>query len=397
MDRHMNRVRVSTYLAASAGLAWGGAANGQNTPEIEPNQTKAQATVVLDLMQPGHTLSGNSQGSSTTGKGPTSADTFRIRTALTGFAIYRYRLVLITVGTAGHVCTIRGVNQIAAAQAPWPGAVGTAGVADVTLQQSSPATTPARFVQWYGFGKGEELYYRVAGTAATTGDYTATLERTTITPANIGSFPAGSLTISTLGQGHTTDTELWVYNGNFDPISGYANDDEAASAISGVPGTTGGSVQSVLKRNYTPGTYFVAVSNFSTANNLGSPCDDDFRGGPLMDFPGAICNDIATPIGNLQFSIGDGVNPAVVVPNTHSEPYIVTWFAFTVTGAGGGCYANCDGSTGTPLLTGNDFQCFADAFAAGLSTANCDGSTGTPALTGNDFQCFANAFAAGCS
>ena len=62
-----------------------------------------------------------------------------------------------------------------------------------------------------------------------------------------------------------------------------------------------------------------------------------------------------------------------------------------------GCYANCDGSTGSPVLTANDFQCFANAYAAGSSTANCDGSTGTPQLTANDFQCFANAYAAGCS
>ena len=61
------------------------------------------------------------------------------------------------------------------------------------------------------------------------------------------------------------------------------------------------------------------------------------------------------------------------------------------------CYANCDGSTGSPVLTANDFQCFANAFAAGSSSANCDGSTGTPSLTANDFQCFANAYAAGCS
>jgi hypothetical protein len=61
------------------------------------------------------------------------------------------------------------------------------------------------------------------------------------------------------------------------------------------------------------------------------------------------------------------------------------------------CYANCDGSTGSPLLTANDFQCFLNKFAAGASYANCDGSTGTPALTANDFQCFLNKFAAGCS
>ncbi|MBX3377425.1 MAG: hypothetical protein KF678_10535 [Phycisphaeraceae bacterium] len=60
------------------------------------------------------------------------------------------------------------------------------------------------------------------------------------------------------------------------------------------------------------------------------------------------------------------------------------------------CYPNCDGSTGIPLLTANDFQCFLNAFAAGQSSANCDGSTGSPTLTANDFQCFLNAFAAGC-
>ncbi|MBX3378185.1 MAG: hypothetical protein KF678_14415 [Phycisphaeraceae bacterium] len=31
------------------------------------------------------------------------------------------------------------------------------------------------------------------------------------------------------------------------------------------------------------------------------------------------------------------------------------------------CYANCDGSTGTPLLTSNDFQCFLNKFAAGCT------------------------------
>jgi hypothetical protein len=62
-----------------------------------------------------------------------------------------------------------------------------------------------------------------------------------------------------------------------------------------------------------------------------------------------------------------------------------------------GCYANCDGSTGSPLLTANDFQCFLNKFAANDTYANCDGSTGTPLLTANDFQCFLNKFAAGCT
>ena len=60
------------------------------------------------------------------------------------------------------------------------------------------------------------------------------------------------------------------------------------------------------------------------------------------------------------------------------------------------CYANCDGFTVAPILTGNDFQCFLNTFATGLPHANCDGSTACPLLTANDFLCFLNAFAQGC-
>ena len=55
------------------------------------------------------------------------------------------------------------------------------------------------------------------------------------------------------------------------------------------------------------------------------------------------------------------------------------------------CYANCDGTGG---LTGNDFQCFINAFVASSSYANCDSVGG---LTANDFQCFLDKFVAGCS
>jgi hypothetical protein len=64
---------------------------------------------------------------------------------------------------------------------------------------------------------------------------------------------------------------------------------------------------------------------------------------------------------------------------------------------GGSCYANCDNSTGNPLLTANDFQCFVNAYASNSPYANCDGSAGSPTLTANDFLCFLNAYANGCS
>jgi hypothetical protein len=59
-------------------------------------------------------------------------------------------------------------------------------------------------------------------------------------------------------------------------------------------------------------------------------------------------------------------------------------------------YANCDGSTGVPALSANDFQCFMSKFAAQDPYANCDGSEPVPSLTANDFACYLNHYAAGC-
>ncbi len=60
------------------------------------------------------------------------------------------------------------------------------------------------------------------------------------------------------------------------------------------------------------------------------------------------------------------------------------------------CYANCDGSTGTPGLTAADFACFLTKFRTADPYANCDGSTGTPSLTAADFACFLGRFRVGC-
>jgi fibronectin-binding autotransporter adhesin len=61
------------------------------------------------------------------------------------------------------------------------------------------------------------------------------------------------------------------------------------------------------------------------------------------------------------------------------------------------CYANCDGSTSTPLLNVADFTCFLQKFAQGDPYANCDGSTTVPQLNVADFTCFLQKFAGGCS
>lgn len=105
---------------------------------------------------------------------------------------------------------------------------------------------------------------------------------------------------------------------------------------------------------------------------------------------------VAPAVTSTAAAIGlDGEIVANALPSGNGVTGGAAVWSFTVQGTS--CYANCDGSSATPLLTANDFQCFLNRFASGETYANCDGSTGTPVLTANDFQCFLNKFAAGCS
>jgi hypothetical protein len=60
------------------------------------------------------------------------------------------------------------------------------------------------------------------------------------------------------------------------------------------------------------------------------------------------------------------------------------------------CYANCDGSTDSPVLNVLDFTCFLQKYASGEPYANCDQSRTPPVLNVLDFTCFLQQFAAGC-
>jgi hypothetical protein len=144
---------------------------------------------------------------------------------------------------------------------------------------------------------------------------------------NIGVYQQGLITMNWLGQGHSSDTDMWVYDGNFNAIPGYGNDDE--SPLGGSPGT-GVTLQSWLARNYAPGTYYIAVSNFALANNQGSPSDDDFRTGTVLDFRDIVANSSTTTNVNLAFTIADSTGVSLAVPNTKAGPFDVNWFCFTV-------------------------------------------------------------------
>jgi YVTN family beta-propeller protein len=126
------------------------------------------------------------------------------------------------------------------------------------------------------------------------------------------------------------------------------------------------------------GTYTIGAGGFTIAQNtLLSTIDTATN---------AVLDTMSGP--NLASGLAiAGNGSALAMPNIMSE-------GLTLVGLGTVCYANCDGSTGSPVLTANDFACFLNEFAAGNSYADCDGVGG---LTANDFQCFLNSYAAGCS
>jgi hypothetical protein len=278
--------------------------------EIEDNNTKAQALANgVFTVNFGQWLTGTTTGSSTaTGLG--SLDMFLVRGASAmAPGIYKNRLTL-TSSTPGHTATLRGLNQSA----------GVIGATDSTLQ----SVTTGNYNQWYSFGGATQgqIYYQVAGTTATTAAYTATMSVEQILPQNLGNFVAGNLTITSVGQGHTTDTDLWVYDSNFNAIPTYGNDDTLSPA----------SLTSTLTRNYAPGTYYLAISNFQLANNQASAADDGFRSGLVTDFAGVVVNNSNAAGMNLSFAVTDA-NGTAQYSSIKQGAFDVNWYKFQVVGA----------------------------------------------------------------
>jgi hypothetical protein len=303
------RLPFGLALCTLSGLAASATAQ-TNFIEVEPNDNKTLANQVV-LTGPGDSIVGNTTGSTITGTGAVnSADYFLVRAPAAPLGIYRHRLT-ITSATPGHAGSIRGLTQSASGINP-----GT----NAAAQSSSPTTNPPRYNQWYSFGRQEEIYYAITGTAATTADYAATFSSDPVVPTDLGTFQAGIIIITTDGQGHTTDTDLWIYDQQFNAIPDYGNDDLQGSTL----------FTSRLEREYTAGTYYLALSRHNLANEQQSPPDDRYRSGNVLDFPGSVlCS--STAIGDLTFSITDSMGP-VLVPAAINEPFEVHWYRFTVTG-----------------------------------------------------------------
>lgn len=285
-------------FAALAGLA--ASAHAVVINETEDNNTKATANPAA--MAVGDILSGVTTGTSTTTAGLGSADNFLVSLGAQPIAIYRNRLTITTTGTAGHTGTLRGLTQTAAnaGTGVGPGTINAG--TDAAVQTSSTATTPARFNQFYTFGRATSLYYRVTGGTATTGTYSSTLTQEVVTPVDLGNFQEGAITITNTGMTSTQDLDLMVLDSNLQPIPGYLNDD----FLDGTTVPAGGStLNALLTRNYAPGIYYLAISNFNTASDLASPSDEGAANASVMDFSGVIANSSTTALASMPFKFVD--------------------------------------------------------------------------------------------
>lgn len=288
-------------MVAVASLA--AVASASDFFETESNDTKATSNAFT--MTSGDRIIGNSTAS--TGAG---IDSFLVTTATASRGIYRHRLTLESA-IAGHTGSIRGLSVTGGVAGTTTGTINA--TSDVALQTSSTTTTPARFNQWYGFGMGESLYYRVTGVAATTANYAATLESTRITPVNLGTFQPGQLDFTTFdlakspnGTGTTyTDTEMTLYDANFSTMAAWNNDDY-------FPQSSVHPFHSELHLNLLPGTYYIALSQF----NLTVPfaADPTHENGP---------NDSVSDFGNLTMASSSAT--------THGSPVVPISLDFSIT------------------------------------------------------------------
>ncbi|MBS0195616.1 MAG: hypothetical protein JSR77_02555 [Planctomycetes bacterium] len=293
-------------------LCAAGTAQAANNPEVEPNDTKATATIANSGgagMDTGDTISGTTTGSSTTTAGAASADYFLVTTKARPQGVYRHRLIL-TSSVAGHTFTIRGLGQSG----------GVPNTTDSTMQTGSttyPGTpTGARVIQWYGFGKQERIFVRVTGTTTTTAAYSAVLDTTPVTPVSMsGSVLPGDITIKPDAATATAiDTDWWVLGPGYTAIPDFGHDDaDETGAL----------------RNMTPGLYTIALGRYNTCNNLGSPADDTFRSAIVLDFPDAMANS-STTLTTSATMVADANGNVVSGTSSSADQFGIMFFSLNV-------------------------------------------------------------------
>ncbi|MFN0133822.1 MAG: GC-type dockerin domain-anchored protein [Phycisphaerales bacterium] len=192
----------------------------------------------------------------------------------------------------------------------------------------------------------------------------------------------------TTAVGTDLDTDNDGTFDNLTPFAGFT----AVDVVSFVDGDTGGVEYADDLGGTTLGDLgtYTADALYRIINASGQPVR--WAGGDVLDHFSTLVDNYFDANENFGFA-----ESGIVIPPNPQFAVALDLGVRNRSPIAPACYANCDGSTITPILNVNDFVCFNNLFAAGDSAANCDGSTTTPILNVNDFVCFLNAFATGCS
>jgi len=333
--------------------------------DAEPNDNKTQSTPVNGI-QNSDTIAGFTTGATLT-PGITSVDYYKVKTAPAPLAIYRHRLSLTTSGAAGHVGTIRGLTQTTG--------VINAGT-DIAVQTSSAAASgglPARTVQWYGFGKEEEIYYRVAGVAATTGPYIATMDTAPVTTLDATlNYDPGTITISE-APASIGDLDYWIYDSNLNPIATYGHDQPDATPFA---------------QTFAAGTYYIALSVFNFANNQPQPLNPgEATSDNVLDFANCAADSSTGVNTNINIILSDGVHTETI-PAVKAGPFDIVWVKFNV---GTIVACACPGDIDTSLgRNGVDVAGFVACMLGGGANCGCADVDGNAGLTTDDVPVFIN-------
>lgn len=370
-------------------IAGGGAgALAQPTPEAEPNDTAAAAN--LAVVTPTRPITGTSTGGSGINGSVNSPDWFRVRINATPTLVQQHRLQLSSP-RPGHTGVL-GVTRFG--EGAVEGQVNA-------FQFTSVNTTPARFNQFYTFGVTQaDVLLRVSGSNATTDPYTVTLTTTPVTFSTLSPIMlAGPITVTTESAGHTTDTELFV----FDMTTGalVAQCDNAITSGGGATAQSRVTFQAVAYRRY-----LIAASTADTASSMANdPLIDAVTAGTLAPSPGLLISASTAATADLSMNVqgnwqGTTVSDRVTLarPGPYGVAFTSVYFPCGIADvAGPGQSALPDGE-----LTADDVIVYIDQFVGPARTRRADVATGgeQPGVDGqhtaDDLILFIRAFVSGC-
>ncbi|MBX9736372.1 MAG: immunoglobulin domain-containing protein [Phycisphaerales bacterium] len=269
------------------------------TTEAEPNNTKATAN--LRSLGAGNSISG------TTTAATDANDYFRFILPQDS-GISRWQLAVVS---GNQLLRLRGLGQ----------AAGVPQVATDTVFQSVSSSQP---LVWYTSGAATPQLYVSVEAAPGTGPtpYVLQLTRTDVTPDVFPVvIPPGSVRFTTEGAVSTPDTEIWLYDAQFNAIEGAGNDGDPISSIFNV----------VLNRTLAAGDYYIAHARFNTSSSLPNPPDDFYRGNDLLEFPGVIACNTNTPPASLTFRAGPAAGTLTTfTPTVPAGAFSIAWTKVTI-------------------------------------------------------------------